>query len=691
MNKCLRVFFALLFLTSTIFTLFPTSNSLGISNASYEVTPNVITFSGNFTIRFNAGSAISSGGWIKISFPNEFELPCNCGGVAWNRSDFLINGVNPAYDPDGNNGINLKYVNITLPSNMSIAQGSTVVIQIRETARIKNPDKPGMYSLRISTSSEPTEVATTPFEIGYSSVSNVSLMILTNTVASQTGLTIGFKTGLLGELSADDYIYIYFDDAFSLPDSVSTSDIKVNGYKPLEARVKGKVLMFTPPKGVKISNSTSVIVEINQSLGIVNPTAPGLYGVSVSTDREPKLVKSNLFEIKDKPFVKTDLFITPGNPDGNNNFYRTQPVVILLPQTNTAEPVQTYYHFDSQTDVIYSSPIYVPEGIHTLYYYSKSTSVTEDIKSSEFKVDLTTPGINIVSPDNNAVSDGSKVTLTVTVSDVNQVTLRINGNIIIPNEKGEYKAVFNLTEGENDFIITAEDLAGNIATEQRKVFFYNVSPTIKIFSPYNFQVFSDSNIVIKGVVSPVSDVRLEINGAEVSFNESGDFEHSFSLQNEGMNVINIVLKHNLSGKLISTSLVVYYKPIVVKKEIIVILTIGKKEAIVNGEKKTFDIAPYIDSATNRTLVPLRFISEAFGGQVEWDEKNKNITISLNSNQIILRIGNYNAFVNGKFVTLDQPPVIKDGRTMVPIRFISEVLGAQVNWDETTKTVTITYK
>lgn len=690
MTKQVKNFFVFLILASLIFSLIPISEVAGINSASYEVNPNVVTFFGNFTIRFTTGSAIPGGGWIKISFPNEFELPCNCGGNAWSRSDFLINGVNPSYDPDGNNGLNLKYVNITLPSNMNIAQGSTVVIQIKETARIKNPDKPGTYSLRISTSAEPTEVATIPFEIGYSSVSNVTLAVLTNTILSKTALTIGFKTGLLGDLLPDDYIYVVFDDAFSLPDNIGASYIKVNGYKPVEARVKGHILMFTTPKGVKISKLTQVVVEIDQSAGIVNPKSPGFYGIYVYTDREPKLVKSNFVEIKDKPFVRTDILITPEKPDGNSGYYKTQPVVLLLPQTNTGEAVETYYHFDSQQDVIYSSPIYVPEGVHTLYYYSKSASVSEDIKSSDFKVDLTPPVINVVAPDDSLVSDTNRITFIVTVSDINKTALNVNGSAVMPNEKGEYIANFSLSEGENDFVITAQDLAGNISTEQRKVFYYSVSPTIKILSPSNFQLFSATDIVIKGVVNPVSDVKLEINGLQVNYDENGNFECPITLQTEGMNIVTVTAKHNLSGKSVSVNLVVYYKPVVVKKEIKVVLKIGSKEVIVDGESKTLDVAPYIDPATNRTLVPIRFISEVFGGNVEWDEKNKNINISLNSIQIALQVGNYNAFVNGKFIKLEQPPVIKDGRTMVPIRFISEAMGAQVSWDEESKQITIVF-
>jgi len=690
MKKHYKIGVIAIVLVAIFYSLFPAPRIRGVSNASYDVTPNVIGFYGNFTIRFNVDSAISAGGWIKIGFPNEFELPCNCGGVGWSKSDFLINGVHPAVDPDGNNGTNQKYVKLTLPTAMNLSRGAAIVIQISETARIKNPDTPGLYSLKISTSSESTEVATTLFEIGYSSIANLSFSLSSNTVASQTGVVIGFKTGLLGDLSQENYINVYFDEGFSLPATVSTNKIKVNGYRPLEARAMGRTMIISLPKGMRIPSSSQVVVEIEQAAGIVNPSVAGLYGIYLNTDKEPKKVRSNLVEIRDRPFVKTEMIITPENPDGKNGFYRTQPIVVLLPQTNTGEQVETYYQIDSQGEQLYSAPIYVPEGIHVLHFYSKSISTKEEPRSIELKVDLTYPAIKIISPENNSVLNQSKASLKIIVSDESPVELTINGKVAVPNEKGEYLREIDLTEGENEFTIIAEDLAGNSSEEKLKVFLYTISPTVKILSPANFQVFSDPSVVVKGTVKPANDTVIEVNGAEVSVGEDGIFEFALTLEKEGKNVINVSAKNRLSGKRVSISIVVYYQPVVLKKEIVVILTIGKKEAVVDGKTIFMDVAPYIDPTTNRTLVPLRFISEVFGGEVAWDAQNKTITISIRGKSIILQVGNLNALVDGTFVKLEQPPIIKEGRTMVPLRFVSESLGAQVGWDNTSKTITIVF-
>ncbi|MDD4029351.1 MAG: copper amine oxidase N-terminal domain-containing protein, partial [Caldisericia bacterium] len=92
----------------------------------------------------------------------------------------------------------------------------------------------------------------------------------------------------------------------------------------------------------------------------------------------------------------------------------------------------------------------------------------------------------------------------------------------------------------------------------------------------------------------------------------------------------------------------------------------------------------------RTVVPLRFISEAFGANVEWVAETKEITIQWEEHIIQLRIGSSQALVNGQTISLDTPPQILQGRTVVPLRFISEAFGANVEWVAETKEITIQF-
>lgn len=94
------------------------------------------------------------------------------------------------------------------------------------------------------------------------------------------------------------------------------------------------------------------------------------------------------------------------------------------------------------------------------------------------------------------------------------------------------------------------------------------------------------------------------------------------------------------------------------------------------------------SEDGRTLVPLRAIFEAMGATVEWEQSTKTITGVQGDKIIILQLDNKIATVNGKEVELDVPAKAINGTTLVPVRFIAESLGAEVDWDQSSKTVLV---
>ncbi len=120
---------------------------------------------------------------------------------------------------------------------------------------------------------------------------------------------------------------------------------------------------------------------------------------------------------------------------------------------------------------------------------------------------------------------------------------------------------------------------------------------------------------------------------------------------------------------------------------VLLLTIGNATAQENGQPVAMGVAAEI--MEGRTMVPLRFLADFLGAQVGWDPVAREVTYTSGSSQIELWIDNPQAQVNGAATTLDVPPTIINGRTLVPVRFISQELGAQVSWDAATQTVTVT--
>lgn len=110
---------------------------------------------------------------------------------------------------------------------------------------------------------------------------------------------------------------------------------------------------------------------------------------------------------------------------------------------------------------------------------------------------------------------------------------------------------------------------------------------------------------------------------------------------------------------------------------------------VNGHIVKFDKDPYIKNDT--TLVGFRSVLEALGAEVDWDEATKTVTASKDGTTIKLVIGDKTAYVNGEAAELLQAPEIEENSTMIPIRFISEQLGMTVSWDQSTRLITVTSK
>ena len=109
------------------------------------------------------------------------------------------------------------------------------------------------------------------------------------------------------------------------------------------------------------------------------------------------------------------------------------------------------------------------------------------------------------------------------------------------------------------------------------------------------------------------------------------------------------------------------------------LQIGSRIVNVDNEAVIYDAAPVIRN--DRTLVPIRIITEALGGKVDWNGATKEVTLSINDKEIKMTIGK-------ALEKYGVAPVIIDGRTFVPVRFVADELGANVAWDDATKTVTI---
>ncbi len=117
------------------------------------------------------------------------------------------------------------------------------------------------------------------------------------------------------------------------------------------------------------------------------------------------------------------------------------------------------------------------------------------------------------------------------------------------------------------------------------------------------------------------------------------------------------------------------------------MTIDSLTATVDGVAKTLDAAPIIRNS--RTMLPVRFVAENLGGAVGWDDATKTVSVKSADTTIEIVIGANTAKVNGNVISLDSPAFIENSRTYLPVRVVAENLGATVAWDDATKTAILT--
>lgn len=105
------------------------------------------------------------------------------------------------------------------------------------------------------------------------------------------------------------------------------------------------------------------------------------------------------------------------------------------------------------------------------------------------------------------------------------------------------------------------------------------------------------------------------------------------------------------------------------------MTIGSNLFTADGEERSMDTAPFISNS--RTYVPIRALGEAFGAEVSWNGSSRTVTITLDGRTIVMYMGSVTYFVNGDVMEMDVEPQIVDSRTCVPVRFVTEAAGFRV--------------
>jgi len=651
--------------TSNLYTLYGTS----VQFLNISAVPSSQKMNAEYTIEFKTsqitGALTHDKSKINIKFADAFILPqfVKPGAI-------FINEI-----PCTN--VTILSNTITLISPVDISANSLVTILVKKDFGIINPDIVGTYEVFLNTLSDAVYVSDA-ISITPSTISEPSVQLSNSSARQISAYNISFTTGVSGNLLPGiDRVNVILPIGTTIPTLIPSSTILVNGVSTTLIEISGTTLTITLP--VEIKANGVVNISITEGAGIRNPVQSGNYVLYVFTTKEQTSVSSNSYSIINVP--QTTLKISPAQPDGLNGFYKTKPSISFTATSATDPNPMIYYYFDGNSSSAFTgTAIVAPEGIHTLYYYAvDKEDHKEEVRSIQIKVDTIPPQIVVIFPQDNSVLN-SKTLIVKGVVDVG-ATVMVNGDSVTVGGLGNFEASVEVLSSPQVINISATDLAGNSSQKTLTVYLDTTPPNLTIVKPVMFQQVSKLPLIIEGITE--KGAKVTINGDSADVREDGVFSYPLKTLSEGqIAVIEVVATDGAGNSTKKTVSVKYSKSIVMK------LQVGNKTALINNETSSLETAPVIKDG--RTTVPLRFVGEAFGAEFTYDSVFKIIDINFGSDKIKMQIGKNIAFVNGIEIKLDVAPYIVNGRTLVPIRFISEAFGAEVVWDGTTKTITIIY-
>lgn len=714
--------------------------TVGSSSTSQSITINSITVgtpklseTSTYTFVFTSGVNLVTNDKITVQFPQGFKVPSTIDG-----SNFaLIQGSSMISTFAGNVDISSNLITLTIPTTSYIFYAnSSITLKFGLFTGIYNPSTAGDYEFQMWTSKQTTP-ASYKVTLG-TKITNLLWNVSQKVEQAVSEHTITFNTSSTGNLSTSDKIIIVFPDNFTLPSQIPSGSITVNN-TIAKVGISSNSLIIAVP--VSIGNSSLVTIKITPDAKVINPpTNTTGYKIKVYTTADqlpvespavvftPSTVQNVLVSISpqvvNKPATISISFTTGsgGALAPNDNIYITFPHGFTLPTQISSNFVSINvgsksYHPSSVTvsratstiSLIIPSNLTISGGESVGVVFDTSANIVTPQTSGQFKIKASTskettivesaifeifayPKSSIVltpsNPDGHngyyitqptisfSVSEiaGTKITLYYKINDASYQTYDLVN-----------KPQIKIPEGKITVYFYAEDSFGNKEPENSKTILVDLSdPVITISTPQENSIVVQSTYTLKGSIktTDIASSVLTVDGKAVQISSDGSFETLITLPKEGINttVIKVV---SSSGRSATKQFSINYIA-----RVTILLQIGNDKAYINGEQVAIDAPPFISGGN--VMVPLRFILTSFKATLHWDKIFQIISLNLGNNSMRLQIGNLRADVNGQLKMLPTAPVLVKGITFVPLRFISENFGAEVNWDGKMRVVNIVY-
>jgi hypothetical protein len=621
---------------------------------------------------------------LEILFPREVNIPQTLEAKHIVINDEICSGL--WFDGDA----------LWLQPSQIYSPGGMIQVSFLKEAGLTNPENPQEIRIGFRCFGSKAMRNTSPVQIRQIMLNWKSLELNPPNASALTEIKMTFQLGSKGGLAPNNEIILLFPEGTLIEGQALDSTLKVSfNDEILSAFFNQNQQTLRIPMLKTLEPESTHTLFLSRDLKIRNPQKDKQWVVFfISSTSEPDPVKSE------------DIFLPPALPEtkiqilkgrqGLKSWYIEPPQISF---SVSQENCTTYFWWEKQDEFAqtYSEAFFLDPGFYIiqLSYYSENAYGKEVPNSILFKVDTVMPTFMLDQPSTiNSLGNqadytfkgklgSSQLQLHDVPTSIIDSSLLINKSPAKIDEDGSFHLKYLLSEGVNDFLITAYDEAGNYTEKQYSITLDTHPPLLEIYSPSPNENVVSSTVWIKGKTEINSSVMVD--GNIIYTEEDGSFNYRYLFSEIGVKTLRIVAT-DPAGNITQFSLELWSGTTIK-------LTIGSLSYQVNQYQKNSDIEALI--INSRTMVPIRLLANELQAEIQLEYEHKSKKVSkvryiLDQTTIDLYINETYAMVNQKKVSLDVAPTIIRDRTLVPLRFVAENLNALVNWDAQLMEISIKY-
>lgn len=266
-------------------------------------------------------------------------------------------------------------------------------------------------------------------------------------------------------------------------------------------------------------------------------------------------------------------------------------------------------------------------------------------------------------------------------------------NVII-GATGQTASSFTLTEGKAEAL---ED-DGTVILDLPNGVYFTSTPKVEVTSGdakiSNVRRASDDNRVLFTIDSDSSAAStITVSGVTIDLDRTvpeGDI--TLDVRGSAVSETEAYTKWADNDAAAKVAIATVSTPAPNDQNLSTVFTINSTSYTVNGESRTADVAPYVENS--RTFLPVRYVADALGvgpKDILFDKATSTVTLIKGDRVAQIKLNTNKLTINGTVITMDVKAVTKNNRTMLPMTFVAQALGATVNYDATAKTVTVSQK